>query len=94
LSPATAIHDAAIGHAGDTHRDDNDDDYDDVSAGSICESEGGVEKPKPTRTRARTSTVLHKCNLQAGHGGASGRYEQLRELADEYAFVVAAAYQP
>jgi oligopeptidase B len=38
--------------------------------------------------------VLHKCNLQAGHGGASGRYEQLRELADEYAFVVAAAYQP
>lgn len=39
-------------------------------------------------------TVLHKCNLQAGHGGASGRYEQLKELAREYAFVVAAVYAP
>ncbi|CUG88312.1 oligopeptidase B, putative [Bodo saltans] len=50
-------------------------------------------KREPT-SKTYTPVVLHKCNLQAGHGGASGRYEQLRELADEYAFVVAAAYHP
>jgi oligopeptidase B len=29
---------------------------------------------------------LLKTEMRAGHGGASGRFEQLRETADEFAF--------
>ncbi|HEY8173363.1 MAG TPA: S9 family peptidase [Dehalococcoidia bacterium] len=32
--------------------------------------------------------LLLKTNMAAGHGGASGRYDYLREIAVEYAFVV------
>lgn len=32
--------------------------------------------------------LLLKTNMGAGHGGASGRYESLRELAFEYAFIL------
>jgi oligopeptidase B len=32
--------------------------------------------------------LLLKTNLQAGHGGASGRYDKLREVADDYAFML------
>jgi oligopeptidase B len=32
--------------------------------------------------------LLLKTNMGAGHGGASGRYEQLKELAFEYAFIL------
>jgi oligopeptidase B len=32
--------------------------------------------------------VLLKTNMDAGHGGASGRYEQLREIAIDYAFAL------
>jgi len=34
------------------------------------------------------SVVLLHTNLEAGHGGKSGRYEHLREIAREYAFVI------
>ena len=34
------------------------------------------------------SMLLLKTNMGAGHGGASGRYERLRELAFEYAFLM------
>jgi oligopeptidase B len=33
-----------------------------------------------------TAPVLLKTNMAAGHGGASGRYDHLREIAFEYAF--------
>ena len=33
-------------------------------------------------------TLLLKTNMGAGHGGASGRYERLKELAFEYSFVI------
>jgi oligopeptidase B len=32
--------------------------------------------------------LLFKINLEAGHGGASGRYDALRELAFDYAFIL------
>ena len=32
--------------------------------------------------------LLFKINLAAGHGGASGRYDYLREIAFDYAFVL------
>jgi oligopeptidase B len=32
--------------------------------------------------------LLLKTNMGAGHSGASGRYERIRELAFEYAFVL------
>ena len=34
--------------------------------------------------------LLFKVNLEAGHGGASGRYDALREAAFDYAFVLQA----
>jgi len=34
--------------------------------------------------------LLFKINLDAGHGGASGRFDRLREVAFEYAFGLAA----
>jgi oligopeptidase B len=32
--------------------------------------------------------VLLKTNMDAGHGGASGRYDALRETALDYAFIL------
>ena len=32
--------------------------------------------------------LLLKTNMDAGHGGASGRYDDLRESAFDYAFVL------
>jgi oligopeptidase B len=33
--------------------------------------------------------LLLKTNMGAGHGGASGRYDYLREIALDYAFILA-----
>jgi oligopeptidase B len=35
-----------------------------------------------------TKPLLFKTNLAAGHGGASGRYDYLREVAHDYAFLL------
>jgi oligopeptidase B len=32
--------------------------------------------------------LLLKTNMEAGHGGASGRYDALRESAFDYAFIL------
>ncbi len=32
--------------------------------------------------------LLLKTNMGAGHGGASGRYDALRDLAFDYAFIL------
>ena len=32
--------------------------------------------------------LLMHCNMDAGHGGASGRFEQFKEIALEYAFLL------
>jgi oligopeptidase B len=37
---------------------------------------------------AGAPATLFKINLDAGHGGASGRYDYLREIAFEYAWVL------
>jgi oligopeptidase B len=34
------------------------------------------------------NVLLFKCNMNAGHGGASGRYDALRERAFVFAFVL------
>jgi oligopeptidase B len=61
---------------------------------------GGLNDPRvsywePAKWTARMRTVrtdasplLLKTDMGAGHGGASGRYDKLRELAFDYAFVV------
>jgi oligopeptidase B len=43
------------------------------------------------RLRARRtgdSLVVLRTNMEAGHGGKSGRYERFREYAEQYAFIV------
>jgi oligopeptidase B len=47
-----------------------------------------VSKLRACKTNG--NIVLLKTNLEAGHGGSSGRYNQLREIALEYAFVLTA----
>jgi oligopeptidase B len=45
-----------------------------------------VAKIRATKTDG--NVLLLKSNLGAGHGGASGRYDNLRELAFRYAFIL------
>ena len=61
---------------------------------------GGLTDPRVTywepakwiaRLRERTTgnnLILLKTNMEAGHGGASGRFEALREIALDYAFAL------
>ena len=39
----------------------------------------------------RQSLLLLRTNMDAGHGGASGRYEYLKEIAFTYAFILGRA---
>jgi oligopeptidase B len=61
---------------------------------------GGLTDPRVTywepakwiaRLREKNTSdnlILLKINMEAGHGGASGRYEQLKEMAADYAFAL------
>ncbi len=61
---------------------------------------GGLNDPRvgywePTKWVARLrahktdgNVLLLKTNMGAGHGGASGRYDALKELSLEYAFII------
>ena len=61
---------------------------------------GGLSDPRVTwwepekwiaRVRERSTSgkpALLKINMEAGHGGASGRYDYLREIAFDYAFLL------
>ena len=46
-----------------------------------------VAKLRTLKTNADAPLLLHT-NMDAGHGGASGRYDYLREIAMDYAFVL------
>ncbi len=48
-----------------------------------------VAKLRATKTDTRP--LLFHINMEAGHGGKSGRYQQYRERAQEYAFLLAEA---
>ena len=38
--------------------------------------------------RTNKEPLLMYCNMDAGHGGASGRFEAYKETAMEYAFLI------
>ena len=38
--------------------------------------------------RTNNNRLLLKTNMGAGHGGASGRYDYLKEIAFDYAFIL------
>jgi oligopeptidase B len=47
-----------------------------------------VAKLRALNPEAPADLVLFKINMAAGHGGASGRYDYLREVAYDYAFLI------
>jgi oligopeptidase B len=60
---------------------------------SLHDSQVMVWEPAKYVARLRTlkqdaHPLLFKVNLSAGHGGASGRYDFLREIAFDYAFLL------
>ncbi len=44
---------------------------------------------KLRKLKTDTNPVLLRTYMKAGHSGASGRFEQLKEIAEEYAFILA-----
>jgi oligopeptidase B len=38
--------------------------------------------------KTNNNLLLMHCNMEAGHGGASGRFGRLKEVAMEYAFMI------
>jgi oligopeptidase B len=82
--------------------------YDNVTAKAYPHifAYGGLTDPRVTywepakwiaRLRERNSSdslILLKTNMEAGHGGASGRFEQLKEVALDYAFALKVSAGP
>ena len=76
--------------------------YDQVSAKAYPPMliTGGLHDPRVTywepakwaaklrATKTDTKTLLLKINMGAGHGGKSGRWDSLKEIAEAYAFVL------
>ncbi|MEJ7846924.1 MAG: S9 family peptidase [Pyrinomonadaceae bacterium] len=50
--------------------------------------EGAKFTAKVRELKTNDSTVLLKTNMGAGHGGASGRYDRLKEVAFDYAYAL------
>ena len=48
---------------------------------------------KLRRVKTDRRLLVMRTNMEAGHGGKSGRFEHLRELAEEYAFLLGEALQ-
>ncbi|HET9693460.1 MAG TPA: prolyl oligopeptidase family serine peptidase, partial [Steroidobacteraceae bacterium] len=46
---------------------------------------------KLRRLKTDRRLLVMRINMEAGHGGKSGRFEHLREVAEEYAFVISEA---
>lgn len=44
--------------------------------------------PKLREHNKGTSVILLKTDMDSGHGGASGRFDRLKEIATEYAFIL------
>jgi len=79
--------------------------YDNVAAKAYPHifAYGGLTDPRVTywepakwvaKLRARSTSanlIVLKTNMEAGHGGASGRFEQLKEIALDYAFALKVA---
>jgi oligopeptidase B len=60
---------------------------------SLNDSQVGYWEPAKYVAKLRTldqggGPVLFRCNMGAGHGGASGRYDALREVAFDYAWLL------
>ena len=59
----------------------------------MCSSDLTWWEPEKWVARLRDRTtgdapILLKVNMEAGHGGASGRFDFLKEIALDYAFAV------
>ncbi len=50
--------------------------------------EGAKWAAKLRATKTDDNTILLKTNMGAGHGGSSGRYDRLKEIAFEYAYAL------
>ena len=50
--------------------------------------EGAKFAAKLRAMKTDTNTILLKTNMGAGHGGSSGRYDRLKEIAFEYAYAL------
>ena len=50
--------------------------------------EGAKFTAKVRELKTNESTVLLKTNMGAGHGGSSGRYDRLKEIAFDYAYAL------
>jgi len=60
---------------------------------SLNDSQVGYWEPAKYVARLRelktdANPVFFKCNMGAGHGGASGRYDALRDIAFDYAWIL------
>ena len=50
--------------------------------------EGAKFAAKIREMKTDNNTVLLKANMGAGHGGSSGRYDRLKEIAFDYAYAL------